>query len=117
MRNRRGTASDASTRSAYVHGAKRGRTAMVNLEIRDRLDAGAPVLGTFVKIAAPAVVELKKGMTFTIEPMINAGKPQTRQLPDGWTVVTKDPSLSAQWRSEARRGGKACVSTCEFRCR
>ncbi|WP_184601012.1 type I methionyl aminopeptidase [Rhodanobacter sp. MP1X3] len=44
-----------------------------------------------------AGVELKKGMTFTIEPMINAGKPQTRQLPDGWTVVTKDHSLSAQW--------------------
>ena len=42
-------------------------------------------------------VELKKGMTFTVEPMINAGKPQTRQLPDGWTVVTKDHSLSAQW--------------------
>jgi methionyl aminopeptidase len=42
-------------------------------------------------------VELKKGMTFTIEPMINAGKPQTKQLPDGWTVVTKDHSLSAQW--------------------
>src|SRR5690349_19302649 len=42
-------------------------------------------------------VELKKGMTFTIEPMINAGKPQTRQMPDGWTVVTKDHSLSAQW--------------------
>ena len=40
---------------------------------------------------------LKKGMTFTIEPMVNAGKPQTRQLPDGWTVVTKDHSLSAQW--------------------
>lgn len=42
-------------------------------------------------------LELKKGMTFTIEPMINAGKAQTRQLPDGWTVVTKDHSLSAQW--------------------
>ncbi|MHC1480269.1 type I methionyl aminopeptidase [Frateuria aurantia] len=42
-------------------------------------------------------VELQEGMTFTIEPMINAGKPQTRQLPDGWTVVTKDHSLSAQW--------------------
>lgn len=40
---------------------------------------------------------LKKGMTFTIEPMINAGKPQTRLLPDGWTVVTRDHSLSAQW--------------------
>lgn len=40
---------------------------------------------------------LKKGMTFTIEPMINAGARHTRLLPDGWTVVTKDRSLSAQW--------------------
>lgn len=40
---------------------------------------------------------LQPGMMFTIEPMINAGKPQTKQLPDGWTVVTKDRSLSAQW--------------------
>ena len=36
-------------------------------------------------------------MIFTIEPMINAGKPDIRQLADGWTVVTKDHSLSAQW--------------------
>jgi len=42
-------------------------------------------------------MRLQKGMTFTIEPMVNAGKPQTRLLPDGWTVVTKDHSLSAQW--------------------
>lgn len=42
-------------------------------------------------------MELKQGMTFTIEPMINAGKRNVRQLPDGWTVVTKDRSLSAQW--------------------
>ncbi len=42
-------------------------------------------------------LELKEGMTFTIEPMINAGKRHVRQLPDGWTVVTKDHSLSAQW--------------------
>ena len=42
-------------------------------------------------------VELKEGMTFTVEPMVNAGKPHTKQLPDGWTVVTKDHSLSAQW--------------------
>lgn len=42
-------------------------------------------------------MELKQGMTFTIEPMINAGKRHVRQLPDGWTVVTKDRSLSAQW--------------------
>ena len=40
---------------------------------------------------------LQPGMTFTIEPMINAGKRQVRLLPDGWTVVTKDHSLSAQW--------------------
>jgi methionyl aminopeptidase len=40
---------------------------------------------------------LKPGMIFTIEPMINAGKQETKLLPDGWTVVTKDHSLSAQW--------------------
>ncbi len=44
-----------------------------------------------------AGLKLQKGMTFTVEPMINAGKPHTRLLPDGWTVVTKDHSLSAQW--------------------
>jgi len=42
-------------------------------------------------------VRLAAGMTFTIEPMINAGRPDVRQLADGWTVVTKDHSLSAQW--------------------
>jgi|TARA_E500000178_G_scaffold106946_1_gene106760 methionyl aminopeptidase len=42
-------------------------------------------------------IEIVPGMTFTIEPMVNAGKPQTRLLSDGWTVVTKDHSLSAQW--------------------
>jgi methionyl aminopeptidase len=41
--------------------------------------------------------ELKPGMIFTIEPMINAGKRDVKLLPDGWTVVTKDHSLSAQW--------------------
>ena len=46
---------------------------------------------------AGAGMKLQKGMTFTVEPMINAGKPHTRLLPDGWTVVTKDHSLSAQW--------------------
>jgi methionyl aminopeptidase len=40
---------------------------------------------------------LKPGMVFTIEPMINAGKAAVKHLPDGWTVVTKDRSLSAQW--------------------
>jgi methionyl aminopeptidase len=40
---------------------------------------------------------LAAGMTFTIEPMINAGRADIRQLADGWTIVTKDHSLSAQW--------------------
>ena len=40
---------------------------------------------------------LEEGMTFTIEPMINEGARHTRLLPDGWTVVTKDRKLSAQW--------------------
>jgi methionyl aminopeptidase len=42
-------------------------------------------------------IELVPGMTFTIEPMVNAGKRQVRLLADGWTVVTSDHSLSAQW--------------------
>ncbi len=42
-------------------------------------------------------LRLEPGMTFTIEPMINAGRKETRLLPDQWTVVTKDRSLSAQW--------------------
>jgi len=42
-------------------------------------------------------MELKPGMTFTIEPMINAGKFATKMLNDGWTAVTKDKSLSAQF--------------------
>ena len=42
-------------------------------------------------------LELRTGMTFTIEPMVNAGKRHVKLLSDGWTVVTKDSSLSAQW--------------------
>ncbi len=42
-------------------------------------------------------LELKAGMTLTVEPMVNAGKQSVKLLPDGWTVVTKDHSLSAQW--------------------
>jgi hypothetical protein len=41
--------------------------------------------------------ELKPGMTFTIEPMINAGRKDIKEMGDGWTIVTKDHSLSAQW--------------------
>jgi methionyl aminopeptidase len=42
-------------------------------------------------------VRLEEGMIFTIEPMLNAGRREIRQLADGWTVVTRDRSLSAQW--------------------
>jgi len=42
-------------------------------------------------------MRLEEGMTFTIEPMINAGRRDVRILPDHWTVVTKDHKLSAQW--------------------
>ncbi|MBT9520890.1 MAG: type I methionyl aminopeptidase [Dechloromonas sp.] len=44
-----------------------------------------------------AGLKLEAGMVFTIEPMLNAGKAEIKHLPDGWTVVTKDHSLSAQW--------------------
>lgn len=42
-------------------------------------------------------LQLQPGMTFTIEPMINAGARHIKLLPDGWTVITKDRKLSAQW--------------------
>lgn len=42
-------------------------------------------------------IELLPGMIFTIEPMINAGRAAISELPDGWTIITKDRSLSAQW--------------------
>jgi methionyl aminopeptidase len=41
--------------------------------------------------------KLVAGMTFTVEPMINAGRREIKELADGWTIVTKDHSLSAQW--------------------
>jgi len=44
-----------------------------------------------------AGMKLVPGLTFTVEPMINAGRPDVRLLPDNWTVVTRDHSLSAQW--------------------
>ncbi|HEY0269270.1 MAG TPA: type I methionyl aminopeptidase [Methyloradius sp.] len=44
-----------------------------------------------------AGLKLQAGMIFTIEPMVNAGKRDIKQLGDGWTIVTKDHSLSAQW--------------------
>ena len=53
-------------------------------------------------------VRLAEGMTFTIEPMINAGRAEVRQLADGWTVVTKDHSLSAQWEHTVLVTGTGC---------
>jgi methionyl aminopeptidase len=43
------------------------------------------------------LTELVPGMVFTIEPMINAGRREIREMGDGWTIVTRDRSLSAQW--------------------
>lgn len=46
----------------------------------------------------PGTLEkLEAGMIFTVEPMINAGRREIRAMPDGWTIKTKDRSLSAQW--------------------
>ena len=42
-------------------------------------------------------LKLQAGLIFTIEPMINAGKRDIKQMPDGWSIVTRDRSLSAQW--------------------
>jgi methionyl aminopeptidase len=73
---------------------------------------------------------LHEGMTFTIEPMINAGKRDIRTMPDQWTVKTKDRSLSAQWEhtclvtptgvevltySAGSPPPPACVSNLKFR--
>jgi methionyl aminopeptidase len=74
--------------------------------------------------------QLHEGMTFTIEPMINAGKRDIRTMPDQWTVKTKDRSLSAQWEhtclvtptgvevltySAGSPPPPACVSNLKFR--
>ena len=53
-------------------------------------------------------VELVPGMVFTIEPMINLGRRETRLLRDGWTVKTRDRSLSAQWEHTIAVTGDGC---------
>ena len=55
----------------------------------------APQVPHYYEPSASTIIE--PGMTFTIEPMINAGRRDIRELADGWTIVTKDHSLSAQW--------------------
>ena len=51
---------------------------------------------------------LKAGMVLTIEPMVNLGRPEVRLLPDGWTVVTADGSLSAQFEHTVRVTREGC---------
>ncbi len=53
-------------------------------------------------------VVLKEGMFFTIEPMINAGRPEVKILQDGWTAVTKDRSLSAQFEHSIGITAEGC---------
>jgi methionyl aminopeptidase len=53
-------------------------------------------------------VRLEPGMTFTIEPMINAGRPEIKHAKDGWTVLTKDHSLSAQWEHTVLIAADGC---------
>jgi methionyl aminopeptidase len=53
-------------------------------------------------------IELKPGMFFTIEPMINLGRPQVKILSDGWTAVTRDRSLSAQFEHTVGVTEEAC---------
>lgn len=53
-------------------------------------------------------MQLEEGMTFTIEPMINAGKRHVKILPDHWTVVTKDHKLSAQWEHTVLVTAQGC---------
>jgi methionyl aminopeptidase len=58
--------------------------------------------------------QLDVGMTFTIEPMVNAGKRHVKLLDDGWTVITKDRSLSAQWEHTiaVTESGFEVLTTC-----
>ncbi len=53
-------------------------------------------------------IELKPGMLFTIEPMINLGRPHVKILSDGWTAVTRDRSLSAQFEHAVGVTGEGC---------
>ena len=56
-------------------------------------------------------VELKTGMAFTIEPMINQGVWQTKVMKDGWTAITKDRKLSAQWEHTLIVTDDGCIVT------
>ncbi|OAV08510.1 Methionine aminopeptidase [Moraxella catarrhalis] len=56
-------------------------------------------------------IELKTGMAFTIEPMINQGVWQTKIMKDGWTAITKDRKLSAQWEHTLIVTDNGCLVT------
>ena len=78
------------------HGEKHGFLLFVNIVVMVSASSSMRI-HKFYTMEVLTLVELRPGMTFTIEPMINAGKRHVKQLADGWTVVTKDRSLSAQW--------------------
>ena len=67
------------------------------LRARYRPDLSRGPAGAALRRARSRACSCRPGMTFTVEPMVNAGKRHVRLLPDGWTVITKDHSLSAQW--------------------
>ena len=52
---------------------------------------------SFITAAPPTASRCVEGMIFTVEPMINLGRPHVKVLSDGWTAVTRDRSLSAQY--------------------
>ena len=61
-------------------------------------EACAPIAVVVLHYGRPGTLEkLEAGMIFTVEPMINAGRREIREMGDGWTIKTKDRSLSAQW--------------------
>ena len=72
-----------------------GRARVLRPRHRPHLSRGSA--GAALRRAAARGSSSMPGMTITVEPMVNAGKRHVRLLPDGWTVVTKDHSLSAQW--------------------
>lgn len=84
--------------AAIQHHAERHRTSVVREYCGHGLGSKFHEEPQVLHYGKPGTGEvLQAGMTFTIEPMINAGKRHIKVLPDDWTVVTKDRSLSAQW--------------------
>ena len=74
-----------------------GKTQTLALAIYDAFQAGNDEPQVLHYGRRGRGLRLEAGMVFTIEPMLNAGQRETKELADGWTVVTQDRSLSAQW--------------------